>query len=302
MRADLLGLLATLIGCTNGLGAVLELADDNNFDCTIDVDIFESPAAASTDVVFDWSGLTLDMLDQDFSPIEESSSALLVVFQGMTEEEIEDGIANDALSQSSVGLYVTCEPTDARCALSDLALSGTDADVEQYFEADSGIWMVGVLSLQSDGSVQHRKLQFLTPTPQAPTLIEMADGQGSFDVDADLESMEGIAVSEPFPVLDWSGLTRNGVGNPLSLHKIDQLIISAYQEDLQNLSGDFIAIESYAEETWTVDVAGHTGVDLAEVEGFGGLDDTHLWMIGLRCSTCLSPLPSFLGAMAWQAE
>lgn len=287
-----------VLGCTDP-ETLLVIDDQHNFTVSLTVDIPAAAAAESADVVLDWGGLTEDMLGQPFEPAAEQTGAFLVVFQGPDQAEIEAQIAVDALQQSTVGLYVTCRPEAPQCALSEMTVNGTDANVEQYFTEGSGTWLVGVTSTGADDRVTNRRLQFLTPdADSAATTVTMADGEGTFAVDADLTSLTAISAGVPAPILDWSALTVDGTGSPISLHQLDELVITAYDTlSAADVAADFVAAESLADGLWTMDVGGRAGADLAELAGFPGFDAERLWLVGLRCTTCTSPVPRFAGVV-----
>ena len=60
------------------------------------------------------------------------------------------------------------------------------------------------------------------------------------------------------------------------------------------LAEDFLDLEQLAEDRWELDVTGRTSASLGELDGFGGVDADHRWLLALRCSTCRNPAPRFL--------
>ena len=62
-------------------------------------------------------------------------------------------------------------------------------------------------------------------------------------------------------------------------------------EDLQE---QFLDLELIADQTWSIELTGTTGYDLAEIPDFTGFTTDGTWILALTCSTCANPAPLFL--------
>jgi hypothetical protein len=271
------------------------LTDANNFSYSSRIDIQRQEVKANTDVWISWSTLTVDMLGHEFDSAE-IENVTLVVFGGMDEEALETAVATNDLSQSSVRVFMNCDAHDSGCWLSEFNVLTTDIDIEERFNSEEGIWMV---ALSGSGSL-YRKLLILLPSETTEqTEASFSNEEGMFIVDADLRGQEVI----PIPLgeditFSWSNLTRDGQHSALPLHKIDQVDIAWYSDvGLNDLEEKFLDIELLADEHWTAGVDGLSEFSTAELPSFDGFDADGQWLLALRCSTCASPMPLFLGVL-----
>ncbi len=298
--------LSLLLACQGGgeQGTLEDpvLTDANNFSFTSAVDIPMQAAAAQQDIWVSWEGLTEDQLGLPFDA-DDVSDVAIVVFGESTEQEIEAKVAADTVRQSDVSLFVSCTPEGPGCWLSDFTVQGTDPGLVELFEEDSGIWMVSLASSQGAGrAARYRRLLFLEPQSESSEeQADFIDGEGLFEVSVELGELERVSVSATEPVtLGWSELTRNGLGAEVALFKLDLLSLAwiADADDspasLDALEASFLTLEADADGLWELDVAGRTEASLDELEGFPGFDAGGLWLLGLRCGTCVSPMPVFL--------
>jgi len=101
-------------------------------------------------------------------------------------------------------------------------------------------------------------------------------------------------------VVDWSALTKDGVGVGVVFQNISSLRLAYYPGyDTAKLAENALNYDRIAGATYyKADVAGgERGADLAEVKTdsgqvFAGFTETNgLWVIALECSKCYLPAP-----------
>lgn len=239
-----------------------------------------------------WGGLTRDLQDHavDASVLD---AANLLVFHSLSPEEVLDRVAHDRLVQSELRIIASCAPDTPSCSLSDFALGSNRFDPSRYFEVGSGTWLVTVSRAGEPGA---SALVFLAPTEGAEPTAEVvvADGESTLTVDVRF-SAERLRVPEGGAAsVDWSGLTVDALGNAEEVSRFDTLYLARFEEELSALAEDFLDLEQLAEDRWELDVTGRTSASLGELDGFGGVDADHRWLLALRCSTCRNPAPRFL--------
>jgi hypothetical protein len=276
------------------------LTDANSYTYTGILDAPSYPLAALSDATAGWSGLTDDIQCHPLDPVADIDDTALLVFPYLTEEEVEDGLSNDSLEQSDLTVYLSFLPgDDTEVSLSELTFFGTDADIETLFEEGSGTWML-LLKTGTTVAAGARMLAFLEPrNDTTETRAEVTDGCSVLDFSADLESLTPVPVLSQGPwLLDWSGLTRDGHGNPFVAGRVDGVMIARFDETVPELQANFLDLTLLAEQTWNYTVASGTAVDLGAMTGpsepFPGFTGGGVWALALTCSLCPNPAPIFL--------
>ena len=276
------------------------LSDDNNFSYAADLDVTSVPLEEYGDVVVDWSGLTTNFYGKPIDPAVDIEEAWLVVFTNQTADEVAEGIANDTLDQGDISLYTTCESKTQRCALSEFNIGGVYPNPQTYFEDEQGAWLVSLLDASSNG---FHSLMFLDADPSASgTAATFDDGTALLQADVDLASLDVVHLQEGAELeLDWGGLTTDPLGNEVAVHKLDELLLGRYDQDLETLQDEFFFLRDIAAETWGLGISERTEITLDEVEGdtpFTGITDEGTWLLALFCTTCQNPAPRFLTVLA----
>lgn len=278
------------------------LSDADNYALSVQLNVPATATVERQDVLFSWPDLSRDMQCHDFDPLTEVDNVALIVFRGLSEEEIATGLAQDTLQQSAVSGYINKEVDgETSVALTDLTFFGTDPEIlDQYYEG-LGTWLL-LLTTGTELAVGTRMLHFLRPTAdETNDAVAMQDDCDIVDLDVDLAGIAPlrVAAEEDSHVFDWSGLTLTGQGGALDKGDIDSVMIGYYGDaSLADLEQQFLDLELIADGLWTAPVSGASSVDLATAEGedglFPGFTETGLWVFALRCSTCASPAPLFL--------
>ena len=282
----------TIAPCTE-----CSLEDVNNYSYTSTLTIGSYPLPEHEDAQIDWSSLTKDIRGGNLDPVTDLTEARLVAFRDLPPDEVAWALSHDDLAQADVGAYVTCAPTDATCMLSEFGMFGNQLDIQQYFQEGFGSWLV---VLGKPGALGADVLAFLEPLADTTaTSARLTDGQSTLDADVDLLSVQPVVVPaiEPEILIDWSGLTRDGLGDPLDFDTVDEVWVGRFEESPELLESNIFALESLADATWTADVSGLDSVSLAGLQGdlpFRGVDGLGTWVLALRCNNCTNPAPRLM--------
>lgn len=292
VRFAAVALAVTLTGCDK----VIVLEDGNNYAYSGDVTIPAYLTAPATDVELCWDEVLNDIQCHDLDPTEDIDLVSLIRFPHLTEEDVEYKVSNDSLQQVDQDGYVELETKGGTCAnLSELSFFGTPIDVPNEYTTDSTYLLT--ISTGTTTGLGTRVMAFLTPTEgEENTSVSLESGCGVLDFEGDIESLTSIPVKVDGPwVFDWSALTTNGLGNTLNLANVDGLLLGYYAgASTQDLQEQFLDLELIADNTWSTDLSGTTGYDLAELPDFTGFTADGTWILALTCSTCANPAPLFL--------
>ncbi len=273
------------------------LANRNNFAYTSELDIGSSPLRAETDATIRWDTLTRDVRGGAIDPRRDLDEARLIAFRDLDPDTLAYAIAHDELDQADVSVFVTCTPTDAACALSDFGMFGNTLDIQQYFQEGYGTWL---LALGKHGAPGADALMFLDADAETDVIeAHITDTTSRLSVDVDLDTLTPLVVplGNPDLTMDWSALTRDGLGDELDHATLDELWVARFAETPEELASDVFSLEERAQVSWTLDVSGLGAASLADLVGtgaFSGIDYAGTWLLALRCRTCTNPAPRFV--------
>jgi hypothetical protein len=296
MRFGLCGvfaMLASLSGCGD---SVTTLTDGNNYAYSGDVTIPAYVTAPATDLDICWDQVAQDIQCHDLDPTQEIDLISLIRFPHLTQEEVEYKVSNDSLQQVDQDGYVELETKGDTCTqLSNLSFFGTPIDVPNEYGTDNTYLLT--ISTGTTTGLGTRVMAFLSPTEgETNTEVSLESACEVLDFQGDIESLSRVPINlDGGWVFDWSNLTTNGLGNPLNLANVDGLLLGYYEgATIQDLQDQFLDLELIADQTWSVELSGTTGYDLAELPDFTGFTTEGTWILGLTCSTCANPAPLFL--------
>ncbi len=146
---------------------------------------------------------------------------------------------------------------------------------------------------------------FLEPSATSDvTDVSAPSGCGMLDFKAHLAGLKKMDVPTAGPwVVDWSGITRDGLGNQVFFQNIDSLMFAYYQgKSPTDLESKFLDLEIVPDLYYDMEITvGHKYADLAQGKAkdgtaFPGFDRTDgTWLMALRCSSCKIPTPVALG-------
>lgn len=280
--------------------ATCALTDDHTYTYGATLTAEVVPVAAGQNAVVRWDDLTEDVHGHRHGEQFTVEQAQLVAFLDLSPAEVTAALATDSLNQSEVSLFATCTPTDASCALQDFSVLGSTFELDRYFTEGSGTWLV---ILSSSFEAGGHAFVFLEPRDDAvATTVAVGDDSSALSVDVDLDAVRPLRpAADGATVLDWSAVTRDGLGNALAPHQLDRLVVGRYPgRSLDDLEQAVFDLERVADPLWELDVTGTSAATLDDIAGGGDLplpaaDGASL--VAVYCSACLNPAPKIVGVL-----
>lgn len=302
-------LLLAVAGCGDGTepptDRAIVLADENNYSYVGHVNLGNVEVGAAADADVDWSALATDLQGHPVDPAADVDEIVLTRFaDGLDEEALEQLIADSQLLQEHIQaafLYENAGDVTA-VRLVDFELFGNVFVPEEYFLDDGGVWGI---SLFTDGIAGPRMSTFLTASAASDNhRIEIRDDSSALEFSANLTDLAQIEVAAGQPTsLDWSGLTVNGLGEPIDFDRVEELLLGRFEDMTPaDLESQILDLETLAAEKYSADLGTSTSIDpttAVDAAGtpFSGFGAGELWIVVLRCSVddCTNPAPAFLG-------
>jgi len=294
---------------SGGLDANIVLTDANNYSYSGAVHVPVVTTASGTDITICWDQVKQDLQCHDLNPLTDIDNIGLARFPNKTQAQVEEGLSNNSLLQADINGYVEFNTDHAvSCTtLSSFSFLGTAIDVLKEYNQDGGTYML-MLTEGTEPGIGARVITFLQPQADSDVVnVDVPDNCGVLDFNASLQDLSQTQMPTDGPfVVDWSALTTDGIGAPLSLSTIDSVMLAYYAgKTPADLQSTFLDLELIADDMYTMDLPGGTAADLALATNAGGTtfpgftgDGT--WLFALRCSRCYNPAPVFLTVVAPQ--
>ena len=311
--------LASCAGKSEPEIAVTELGDSNNYQAVSVLNLPATIETAPSDLEICWQNVTTDIRCHDVDPKKGINNVTLLRFENKSEADVEELLGAGEIPINKLDAYFEYEPpkdTASRTAcasLSEFSRVGNAIDIsKEYIESDSYTYLL-VFAQGSNPGVQTVTMTFVTPKADSTnTMVNAPDnaalnqptGCGSLTFTADIVSAKALEVPAEGPwSLDWTKVTLDGNGNPLSFGSVDGLMLAFYEDmTAADLEENILDLEELATKLWESDLYGETEADLADLKergtgkAFTGFDlkANGVWALAMLCSTCQNPAPLIL--------
>lgn len=306
VQADLHDFSVEVEDDTENSVSILDDVDGAQVDT--DLEVQELEVAAGVDVLLDWSELSVDLWGRPLDPLLDARRATLYHFTIDDLELLLDGLVNGDLSQSVVGLQVSCESETASCYLSEFAfMMGHEIDVVERFEEGDGTWLLAVQS--NDGREDLAYLVLVPVESSAVGQAQVTDDSSIQSVDTDLWELPVVEVQDDGVMeVDWSELTTDCQGKPMDPRLIDSISAARVPDEaMDDPHQVLLHLDEVALERWVAQVPNSASAfPLAELvdpttgaPGFEGPVGDDTWLLMLSCSTCGEALPRFVTQLDW---
>jgi hypothetical protein len=289
-----------LVGCSKDL----VYDDTNNYTYSGTLNVQSVDIKPQSDITVEWGGLTTDIRGRPADPaaIQQVS---LVGFSG-TFDEIRPRVEKNEVGQADAqDIYLfENEGGITTTQLSSFSITGINMDLSLLEVDPDSTWFLSLLNLP-EGRTDILSSLHLVPTEGSEvTSVAFEDGSASLDVDVDLAAAPPLqAKAGKSLFFDWSGATKDVFGHAFSDQLGDELIIGHYDMgSLDEVEAEFLRLDSSATELYRVNVFDQTQIALAEAKDadgnpFPGFTEDGIWLVGIVCSTCTTPIPMLLSVV-----
>jgi hypothetical protein len=279
-----------------------ELTDASNYTFSSSIDIGTTDVLVGQDFAIDWSALDRDLLGDPVDPAVNVTDLTLISFPGLSEEDVEAAVVEDALLQSDAGLVALLDTDGATSArLSDFTIGFTTRLVpEEHFTDTEAAWLLRATT----GLLDTRMVRFLRPRADGGAAEVVLDGGSSaLDFEVELEALEAFEVPADADAsawtADWTALTTRGDGARFALEDVDLLQLARLDMEVTDVEADFVHLETNAAELYAVDVGADGVVTLGEAAdaagtAFSSFGRGETWALALRCGGCTNPAPPYV--------
>ncbi len=282
------------------------MMDANNYTSTQhDLNIPVITTAVGMDLTLDWSGVMKDLLCHPKTPIQSVTFAE-VPMNNKTIASLENELAVGTFdSTREVTKYFILDlptgSTSTTTMLSALNSSGTKLNpATDYTVMPNVTYLLAFANtIQLNKGVE--SMAILQPSTSSNVTTVAAPDACSSNVltfAASLGTPLSIPNSAPYTI-DWSDLTKDGFGNPISFVGIDKVEVAYFDgKQPSDLQAHFTDIEVDATTLYSGAISGGaTSYDLAGTKTMGGQSFTGFtpssgtWAMALMCTSCAVPAP-----------
>lgn len=303
-----------------GTGALprIELTDKMNYVFHSSLSAVTTPVRPNSDVTFDWSTATVDMLGRTFDPLADVDMMQLMLWR-YDKAGFLAGINREELDTSRLVAMGYCDAQHLRthCSFSDLlAPAGSPIAPEtlsRYVDPASyapgqHVWVIMLATGKVFGRGT-RLLAFFQPTDgETNDQVRLGNDSTTLSYTVDLASLDPILLPPHVGdiVLSWSEdtpLTKTATGAEWIPTFITDVVVAHYLGfGVADLERQFLLLRDLASEQYAARLSAGQELALARLTDqagspFPGVDDTGIWLFSLNCSSCRNPAPWFLSIL-----
>lgn len=317
-----LGLIGSAMACGSSGGgapqsngnANVVIKDANNFTSQSTLTIPTVDTAAGADLMVCWDGVKKDLLCHDVMPPSNGiDNVSFLQIPRMTHDQVSAKLAVGNLNVNDVAVYAdyarATKTQGSSCTkLSQLLTpAGESLKPDTDFVADANKSYMMLFETGTTPGVGSRTMVFLNPTASSNVMTvnapDACPASGKIlDFNATLGSELTISASDRSKwTVDWSMITKDSFGNPISFGHIDYVLLGFYEGmSKADLQAKFVDIQQIATTLYRADVDGASvrSVNLADATVNGGTDPfpgftktDGVWAIAVMCSKCQLPAP-----------
>ena len=308
------------VTCISGSTLIAKEANDFNFTSTLTFPPVK--VAPKSDLTLDWSGVTTDFLGHALDTKKNLNTILVLMFK-LTLADLQTHLNADDIKQKdlvTIPLQYATDGSGTSAKLLTFTNSGNPSasdimsylDPTQYSPASyTYTLMAATGSMLGEGT---RMIQSFQVDPNSTnTTVNMTKDSTQLTYTADLSHLTptGVPAGKATLTLDYSQITKNGLGNPFDAGSITKALVGYYSETPAELEKKFLDIELIAKKLYRGDsdtrATNHIDlsdnkVDLSALktdggDAFSGIDDTGTWLVALQCGGCRNPAPWYLSVL-----
>ena len=292
--------------------ASVVITDPTNYSLSDSFTMQVAKLKDNTDLVFDWSRVTVDFFGKTVNPLTDINTVLISLWN-LTPQGIEDALKVDNLPLASNSGVITTFPDGTYTQQNLLSFnelgnplptdelwSRFNTATPNYQYPQDQYTFLAMAQTGSDIGRNPRMIALFNIDPNATqTELDFTNDSTKLSYTVDLLQSQPMEVPAGVPALtvDWSQMTKNALGNRYDYSEITLAAVAHYKtETLPQLQQDFLNLEDIADGWWSGPVVAGASIDLgglvdADSATFPGIDGTGVWMAALFCGNCNNPAP-----------
>lgn len=313
--------------CGSGEMPFKIFADEkNNIKIQADVSLPTTPMKkGDPEVVFDWSGITMDMFGNPVSAADITHAVLVVWLESYSIEQVAQGISTDSPELEGNALIAVYHPTAGATSakLSTFLLPGQEPipldQLGSYIDGSKPL----TLMLQSNPDVTSgdpkfgysvKMMQSFALDDAGPSTVMLTNNSTVITATPDLASVENTLVPAGSNniAVDWgSTISTRGYGTnlPFPNNGISEIAIARYAADV-DLSTEFTRLEGIPLDLWRGTIYAGSSYTLSDAElvnelnpsvAFTGVPagttDQYLLMLLCAKNICRNPTPWYISPL-----
>jgi hypothetical protein len=283
--------------------------ESNGYTFTSSLSFQPITVAPDTNLMFDWSALTVDFMGHAITPAD--IDMVMVVLWELTPEQLAERMNDDSLAQRDTEDFATLYTTETQTSaqLLEMTLLGMPLTPEEIMpnfsiaEYDPALFTYTLMAQSGTEPGQGTRMIKVFKLDAATTnaTVALDNTSTTLTYAADLHSLTPTYVPAGTPALtiDWSTIATNAMGRTFSRTKINEVFIARYDETAAELEARFLDLELISEAQWRGEVVAGANLPLSNLVDannvpFPGIDANGTWVLGLLCNDCSNPAPWYL--------
>jgi hypothetical protein len=298
--------------CNMGM---ITAAPEQNYQFSSTLTINLTSVKPSSDITFDWSGLTVDFLKK---PVDFSTIGMVeIALWGMDISAFEKGLNDDTLMNPIVIAWIPATPAKQTGSIFELNVPDGPLPMEtimQYIDinnypGDKNLYTAmvadGTMLGQGTRMLQGFKLD-ATSTNQS---VKIDSNSTKVDFTAKIAGRPETYIPAGTVAglgIDWTKMKmyKTAAGGDFIPSSIDRVRIGRYTQSVTDLEGDnFLKLDEIADAMYEAHVNVGTKLTFDQLKNmkdgstFPGIDATHTWLVALNCGSCQNPAPWYLSIL-----
>ena len=309
------------VTCTDG---TIIAADANDYTFSSSLMLHPVKVKPMSDLTFNWGGVTQDFVHQPINAVTDLN-AIFLLLVNLPSATLAMQLNDDTFSTSTIaipGPPPSYLPTGGVTMANlygnfmgaygaiDASMAAQYLDATTYTPANSTYVLAAQTGTSMIGSGIRMLQSFELDPASTNTAVTMTNSSTTLTYTADMHSLHptGVPVGTAALTLDWTTLSTNGLGVPLSDNasagtvprtNIGNAIVGHYTQTPSQLEGQFLDLQTIATSLYKAEIPYGTVLDFTTLKddagnAFTGIDATGTWLVALICTNCRNPAPYYL--------
>jgi hypothetical protein len=296
--------------CNTGMFAA---SPEQNYQFSSTLTINLTPVKPSSDITFDWSGLTVDFLKK---PVNFSTIGMVeIALWGMDISAFEKGLNDDTLNNPIVIAWIPATPDKQTGSIFDLHVPDGKLDMAvildyidiNKYPGDKNLYTAMVADGTELGQGTRMLQGFKLDSTSTNQSVKIDSNSTKVDFTAKIAGRPETYIPAGTVAglgIDWTKMRVTAAGLDFIPSSITRVRIGRYTQSVAELEGDnFLKLDEIADAMYEAKVDVGTKLTFDQLKNmkdqtpFPGIDAGHTWLVALNCGACQNPAPWYLSIL-----